>query len=101
MEGIRCHKCGEIAEPARVKFNTYEIDGWRCKCGEEFCDPEQSQRILLFNKLKNKSFSTEIGQIKDHLIVTIPKDAAEVLQIEAGKKVSLKIHDLHHMTVAL
>ena len=70
-EGIRCHQCGKIAKPAKVEFNGYIIDGWKCECGEEFLDPEQSQRILLLNKLKRQSFSSEILSSADEVLKKI------------------------------
>ncbi len=54
MDG--CSACGSEMQKERVevqfRYQSIEIDGVRCsKCGEVLLDPEQSQQLLLLNKL--------------------------------------------------
>ncbi len=99
-EGIRCHRCGKIAKPAKVEFNGYIIDGWRCECGEEFLDPEQSQRILLTNKLKQQLFSAEITQLGSELVLPIPNVIINALKLGSGSKMSISFQDMEHIILS-
>lgn len=93
MKGMKCVKCGSIAEKARLSFQGVEIDGWRCKCGEEYFNPEQAERILLLNKLKDESFEVAIGKSRSNLIIRIPAKVQAALGLEPGKTVKLKVED--------
>ncbi|MCK5290477.1 MAG: hypothetical protein KAR39_00470 [Thermoplasmata archaeon] len=89
-EGMVCVTCGKTAKTAKLRFQGAEIDGWRCSCGEEYFDPEQAQRILLFNKILTKEYKIKLGQIRSNLIVRIPTELSEVLGLHKGEKVLLR-----------
>ena len=89
-EGMVCVTCGKTAKTAKLRFQGAEIDGWRCFCGEEYFDPEQAQRILLFNKILTKEYKIKLGQIRSNLIVRIPTELSEVLGLHKGEKVLLR-----------
>ena len=91
MNGMKCVKCGGTAKKAKLSFQGFVIDGWKCKCGEEYFDPQQAEKILLFNKLKNSKFKVKIGQIRSNLIVRIPKEVQKALGLEKGEELTLKI----------
>lgn len=93
MKGMKCVKCGEIAEKAKLSFQGVEIDGWRCGCGEEYFNPEQAERILLLNKLKDESFEVKLGKSRSNLILRIPAKVQEALGLEPGETVKLKVED--------
>ncbi|MEE9116017.1 MAG: AbrB/MazE/SpoVT family DNA-binding domain-containing protein [Thermoplasmata archaeon] len=90
-EGMVCVTCGKTAKRAELRFQGAEIDGWRCSCGEEYFDPEQAQRILLFNKILTKEYKIKLGQIRSNLIVRIPTELSEVLGLHKGEKVLLRV----------
>jgi CxxC motif-containing protein len=89
-KGMVCVTCGKTAKRAKLRFQGAEIDGWRCSCGEEYFDPEQAQRILLFNKILTKEYKVKLGQIRSNLIVRIPTELSEVLGLHKGEKVLLR-----------
>src|SRR3989338_10192779 len=84
-------KCGRKAYGAKLHFLGFEMDGWRCKCGEEYHDPIQAQRLLLWNKLKNAALEVKLGRIRSNLIVRIPKRIEEALGLKKGEKIMLKV----------
>jgi len=90
-KGLKCYKCGKIAKEAKLSFQGIAIDGWKCKCGEEYHHPEQAEKILLLNKLKNTKFNVKIGQIRSNLIVRIPKKVQKAMSLEKGETLVLKI----------
>jgi len=91
MDGMKCVSCGQVAKPAKLKFQGDEINGWKCTCGEEYFDPEEAERILLLNKLKKQKVRVKVGQVRSNIILRIPKAMAEALRIKKGDIVSLTL----------
>ena len=92
-KGMDCPKCGKMALEAKLTFQGHEIDGWKCKCGGEYFHPEQAQRILLLNKLRNSKFEVKVGQIRSNLIVRIPKEVGEALGLRKGGEMVLGVSE--------
>ena len=88
---MKCVRCRRIAPRAKLRFQSHTLDGWKCKCGEEYFDPIQANRILTLNKLKHQEFHVKVGQIKSNLIVRIPKTVQEALGMSKGEEVTLKV----------
>jgi hypothetical protein len=76
-----------------MRFNQFRIDGWRCRCGEAYFNPEQAQRILLLNKLRKQKFRLRLSQVRSNLILRIPKEVGEVLDLHKGEEVEFSLND--------
>ena len=100
MKGMKCVMCGSTAVPATLRFQGSEIKGWKCKCGEEYFEPEMAERILLLNKLKKQKVQIKVGQIRSNMILRIPKAMAEALGIKKGDVVTLTLGE-HEIKVAI
>ena len=74
-------------------FNDNKIDGWHCSCGEVYYNPEQAQRILLLNKLKKEVIKAKLGRIRSNLILRLPRDVEEALNLQQGNSVIIKIEN--------
>jgi YgiT-type zinc finger domain-containing protein len=86
----KCSVCGTKMEKEKVKVEfrgqSIEVDGIRCgKCGEVLLDPEQSQRLLLLNKLYT-GIEAKVGSLGKSLMVRIPADVKKFLEIGKGDK---------------
>lgn len=81
--------CGKTAKYVRhLKFNHYDIDGWKCSsCGEEYYNPEKAQKILLINKLRKHNFHIKLSQIRSNLIIRVPKLVGDALNLHKGEEV--------------
>ena len=91
---MKCHKCGKSMKYTKgIDFNEYKIDGWKCFCGEIYYEPEQAQRILLLNKLKKETIRAKLGKIRSNLIVRLPKDLENALNLQKGEDVLIKVED--------
>jgi len=88
--GLECASCGKVARKTKLRFQGFDIDGWKCRCGEEYFHPEQAQKILLLNKVLNKEYKVKIGQIRSNLIIRIPAELANALDFQKGEDVLVK-----------
>jgi|SRR3989344_1226520 len=92
-EGIKC-VCGKVAKPEKnLSFNRFKIDGWKCKCGEIYYNPEQTERILILNKLKKAKIKVKLGQNKNNLILRIPKAIENAIGLKKGKEIELELNN--------
>ena len=89
---MKCHTCGKVMEYKKeLQFNEHTIDGWKCKCGEMYYNPEQAQKILLFHKLKKEIIKAKLGRIRSNLIVRLPKGLEQAYNLEQGEDVLIKL----------
>ena len=93
MEGMNCVACGSVAKPAKLRFQGIDVNGWKCKCGEEYFNPEEAEKILLLNKLKKQRFSVKVGQVRSNIILRIPKAVADALNLKKGDIVKLALSE--------
>ncbi len=93
--------CGKTAEYVKhLKFNNYDIDGWKCgNCGEAYYNPEKAERILLLNKLKKHKFHLKLSQVKSNLILRIPKEVSEALNLRKGCEVEFGLKDSNEIII--
>lgn len=100
MKEIKC-ACGERAVyEDDLKFNSYQISGWVCKtCGETYYDPEKAEKILLLNRLKKTKHHVRLGQVKSNLILRIPKDVGEALNLKKGAEMDVEVKDADEILI--
>ncbi len=93
--------CGKIAGyKANLKFNGYNIDGWECEsCGEAYYNPEKAEKILLINKLKKHKFYLKLSQVKSNLILRIPKEVSDALNLKRSQQVEFGIKDIDEIII--
>src|SRR4030042_1167710 len=89
-KGLKC-VCGKTAEYKKgIHFGKYKLDGWECRyCREVYFDPEQAQRILILNKLKNKSFKMKVNKVRSNQIIRLPKEISLILN--NPKEINLRL----------
>lgn len=100
MKGLKC-ACGKIAKYTKdLKFNNYDIEGWKCdSCGEIYYNPEQAEKILLLNKLRKHKYHLKLSQVKSNLILRIPKEVGEVLNLRKGGEVEFSLNNQDEIVI--
>ena len=84
----------------KIGFNEYLIDGWKCsKCGEIYFDSDQAQKILILNKLKKQKFHLKLNKVRSNLILRIPKEVSDVLDLKEGSEVEFLLKDDDKMLI--
>lgn len=85
---MKCGKCKkEMKHVRNIKFNEHTISGWKCSCGEIYYDPEDADRVLLLNKLKDRTIKAKLGRVRSNLILRLPRDIEAALKLEKGADV--------------
>ena len=92
-QGMKCTSCGKNAKPTSLRFQGYDISGWKCSCGEEYFEPEEAQKVLLLNKILKKRYEVTVGQIKSNLIIRIPTELSKALGLKKGERVTISADD--------
>lgn len=100
MKGMVCI-CGKIAKyKPHLKFNGYDIDGWKCiSCGEAYYNPENAERILLINKLKKHKFYLKLSEVKSNLILRIPKEVSTALNLKKSQEVEFGLKERDEIVI--
>lgn len=89
---MKCQKCNkQMSYQKGMQFNGYEIDGWKCQCGEIYYEPQQAHKILLLNKLRKEAIRAKLGRIKSNLIIRVPKEIETALNLKTGEAVFIKV----------
>ncbi len=94
---MRC-TCGKEAKEGKIRVKVYGIDigefeGYRCECGEEWFDEETVGEIEKRTKeigIFGLALKENVSVSDDSLIIRIPKNLADFLNIKKGSKVYLK-----------
>ena len=88
-EEIPC-ECGRMASRSTVKYKEYEVRGWVCKkCKKEYIHPEDSLKISKLEALKKSGMKVKIRTVGQSLVITLPKEIAEIYGLEKGETVEL------------
>ncbi len=98
---MECYKCKvQTKYQKNLKFNGFKVEGWKCpKCREEYYPPEQVEPILLLNKLLMKKYNLKLSQVKSNLIIRIPKKISDVMKLQKGDEVELRLKNEKEIVV--
>ncbi len=71
--------CGKKMRPAKLSLHGFQVDGYKCGCGEETFDPRDVEKIrqAVNGKVKART-------VANSLVITLPRPLAEIAKIKAG-----------------
>lgn len=97
----KCVLCGgRLADVKTASFQGFTIKARKCtKCGEEYLDPVQAEKILQFNKVISKGYSMIIGKIGSNHLVRFPAKLSKALGLSTGEVVTMKVNNMTEMTI--
>lgn len=111
---VKCFEClekGEKVELTKEKLTytsplglVYIVDGLRCsKCGAEIFDAETSAKISQVEKqLKSRLIlKRKLTKVGESLVLRIPKDIAEQMNLKAGKEVGISLEGTRKLVVTI
>ena len=91
-----------MASKGAVKYQNYEVMGWLCKkCKKEYIHPEDSVKISKLEELKKNGIKVKIRTVGQSLVITLPKELAELYGLEQGETVELSPENFRKIEIAL
>lgn len=85
-----CTKCNIPMKKKQMTIEGVQIRAWECKkCKEIVLHPEDTQKILVFSKLK-KGIPVKVGTLGEALIMRFPKEVAQLYRITKGGEITLR-----------
>lgn len=100
-EQIPC-ECGGMASRGAVKYKNYGIRGWVCKkCKKEYIHPEDSLKISKLEALKKSRVRVKIRTVGQSLVITLPKEIAELYDLQKGETVELSPESMKKIEIEL
>lgn len=95
-------ECGGMAGKGTVKYQDYEVRGWICKkCKKEYIHPEDSLKISKLEELKKNGIKVKIRTVGQSLVITLPKELAELYGFEQGETVELSPENFRKIEIVL
>lgn len=96
-----CHNCNIKMNKKKMIIEGMPIRTWECKkCKETVLHPEDAQKMLVFNKLK-QGIPIKIGKLGEALMMRLPKEVTQFYHIEKGEDVILKAEGEHRFGVVV
>ncbi len=88
---MKC-RCGEKTIEVEINVGSTKVKGWRCsKCNENYVDEKSMEKAIELNKIMKTTMFSKIYKSGNSYAFRIPKKAVDVLGLESGKGLSMRI----------
>ncbi len=88
---MKC-RCGGKTVPVEINVGSTKVKGWHCpKCNENYVDEKSMEKAIEMNKIMKTAMSSKIYKSGNSYALRIPKKAVDVLGLESGKSLSMRI----------
>ena len=88
---MKC-RCGGKTVPVEINVGNVKVKGWRCtKCSENYVDEKSMEKAVEMNRIMSAAMFSKIYKSGNSYAFRIPKKAVDVLGLETGKNVSMRI----------
>ena len=88
---MKC-RCGGKTVQTEINVGSIKVKGWRCsKCSENYVDEKSMEKAVEMNKIMKTAMVSKIYKSGNSYAFRIPKKAVDVLGLETGKNVSMRI----------
>lgn len=78
--------------PVEINVGSTKVKGWRCpECSENYVDEKSMEKAIELNKIMKTAMFSKIYKSGNSYAFRIPKKAVDVLGLETGKNVSMRI----------
>lgn len=88
---MKC-RCGGKTTEVEINVGNTKVKGWRCsKCSENYVDEKSMEKAIEMNKIMKTAMVSKIYKSGNSYAFRIPKNVVDVLGLETGKNVSMRI----------
>jgi len=82
-------ECGGVMKPKSFNVEGFAVRGWECEKCKRIDYSDDINFALTVKKFKNSGISLKLRQVGDTVVITIPKEIREALELKAGKDVKM------------
>ncbi len=88
---MKC-RCGGKTVQTEINVGSTKVKGWHCpKCNENYVDEKSMEKAIELNKIMKTAMFSKIYKSGNSYAFRIPKKAVDVLGLETGKNLSMRI----------
>ena len=92
-EKIKC-QCGKWTKPKEFTLDGFKVRGSECPgCGEIYFNAEDSNKALIYNKIKNEILTGKVAKSGNSYVIRLPKRLVDALSISVGSTVEISIEN--------
>ncbi len=92
-EKIKC-QCGQWTEPKVFTLDGFKVRGSECpKCGEIYFNAEDSNKALIYNKIKNEILTGKVAKSGNSYVIRLPKRLVDALSLTSGSTVEISVEN--------
>lgn len=92
-EKIKC-QCGKWTRPKHFSLEGFKVRGSECSnCGEIYFNAEDSNKALIYNKIKNEILTGKVAKSGNSYVVRLPKRLVDALNLTVGSTVTISIEN--------
>ena len=85
---LKC-ECGGSMKPKLFDIEGIPVRGWECRKCRRIEYSDDINLVLTIKKYKKQGASLKLRQVGDTVVITIPKEIREAMQLKAGEDVKL------------
>ena len=87
-DGLEC-ECGGVMKPNIFNVEGISVRGWKCKKCDRIDYSDDINAALTIKKYKKAGAMLKLRSVGDTVVITIPKDIREALNLKAGEGVRM------------
>ncbi|MFH0837243.1 MAG: AbrB/MazE/SpoVT family DNA-binding domain-containing protein [Candidatus Aenigmatarchaeota archaeon] len=87
-DDLEC-ECGGMMKPNTFNVEGISVRGWKCKKCDRIDYSDDINTALTIKKYKKVGAMLKLRSVGDTVVITIPKDIREALNLKAGEEVKM------------
>ncbi|MBI2579652.1 MAG: AbrB/MazE/SpoVT family DNA-binding domain-containing protein [Candidatus Aenigmarchaeota archaeon] len=82
-------ECGGTMKPRLFNVEGFAVRGWQCEKCSRIDYSDDMNLVLTVKKFKKDGASLKLRSVGDTIVVTIPKEIRDALELKAGEDVKM------------
>ena len=82
-------ECGGVMKPKLFNVEGFDVRGWQCKKCNRIDYSDDMNAVLTIKKLRKKGATLKLRKVGDTVVITVPKDIREALELKEGEDVKM------------
>jgi len=82
-------ECGGTMVPKLFNVEGFDVRGWQCKKCDRIDYSDDMNVVLTIKKFKKRGAILKLRKVGDTVVITIPKEIREALELKEGEDVKL------------